>query len=234
LAALALLHMIRASGWRRPTELGVRVRIFIVFRDTIYASGLVATLADSQEIEVVDHASSIALAWEHEALAEADVVLLDSELGGADAFVQELAVGTGARILLLLRDTTGTEVLEAVGNGAAGVLARDQMTPDSIVAAARACAAGLFAFDVGVVRSLSSAVAPREIQPPAPSRVGSFTAREQTVLTLVASGLSNREIAERLSYSERTIKTVLHDIITKLGVKSRSQAVALAVRERMI
>jgi DNA-binding NarL/FixJ family response regulator len=54
------------------------------------------------------------------------------------------------------------------------------------------------------------------------------------VLSLVAAGMSNREIAERLSYSERTIKTILHDIVIRLGVKSRSQAVAMAVRERII
>lgn len=54
------------------------------------------------------------------------------------------------------------------------------------------------------------------------------------MLGLVAAGLSNHEIAHELSYSERTIKAILHDIVTKLGVKSRSKAVALAVRERMI
>jgi DNA-binding NarL/FixJ family response regulator len=63
---------------------------------------------------------------------------------------------------------------------------------------------------------------------------GGFAPREQMVLRLVAAGLSNREIAQRLSYSERTIKTILHDVVVKLGVKSRSQAVAMAVRERMI
>jgi DNA-binding CsgD family transcriptional regulator len=57
---------------------------------------------------------------------------------------------------------------------------------------------------------------------------------ERKALYLVAAGLSNREIASRLSYGERTIKAILHDIVIKLGVKSRSQAVALAVRERII
>jgi DNA-binding NarL/FixJ family response regulator len=66
------------------------------------------------------------------------------------------------------------------------------------------------------------------------SVAGGFAPREQMVLSLVAEGLSNREIAQRLSYSERTIKAVLHDVVVKLGVKSRSEAVAMAVRERMI
>src|ERR1700761_4610411 len=75
------------------------MRVFIVFRDTIYVSGLRTTLSIAAGVEAVDHAVSIALAWESEALAEADVVVLDSDLGGAMAFVQEIAVQTGARVL---------------------------------------------------------------------------------------------------------------------------------------
>ena len=70
------------------------MRVFIVFRDTIYVSGLRTTLSMAPSVEAVDHAPSIALAWESEALAEADVVVLDSDLGGAMAFVHEIAVQT--------------------------------------------------------------------------------------------------------------------------------------------
>jgi DNA-binding NarL/FixJ family response regulator len=220
------------TGWREKGKVGT-VRIFIVFRDTIYASGLQTTLAASPGIEAVHLATSIALAWESEALGEADVILLDSDLGGAAAFVQEIAVESGARVLLCMHETTTAEVLDAIGNGAAGALARDQLTPDKLLAAVTAVTAGIFALDVGSLRSLTGSVMPlRETAAHRPT--GQFTPREQMVLSLVAAGLSNREIAERLSYSERTIKTVIHDVITKLGVKSRSQAVAMAVRERMI
>jgi DNA-binding NarL/FixJ family response regulator len=208
------------------------VRVFIVFRDTIYVSGLEATLAVSPGVEAVDHATSIALAWEDEALAEADVVVLDSDLGGAMAFVQEIALQTGARVLLCLHDSSTAEVLDAVGSGVGGALVRDQLTPDTLLAAVSAVAAGIFAFDAGILRTLSGSVAVGRGQSSATS--GSFAPREQMVLSLVAAGLSNREIAERLSYSERTIKTILHDIVIRLGVKSRSQAVAMAVRERII
>jgi DNA-binding NarL/FixJ family response regulator len=211
------------------------VRIFIVFRDTIYASGLQATLAAADGVECVEHATSIARAWEHESLAEADVVLLDSDLGGAAAFVQELAGESSGRILICIRDSTPDEVLEAIGNGAAGALSRELLTSDTLLAAVRAVAAGIVALDIGVLRALTAAAGPTVAESLRPvSRTGQFTSREHMVLSLVAAGLSNREIAQRLSYSERTIKTVLHDIVTKLGVKSRSQAVALAVREHMI
>jgi DNA-binding NarL/FixJ family response regulator len=210
------------------------MRVFIVFRDTIYVSGLQATLSTTPGVESVEHASSIAQAWESEALGEADVVVLDADLGGAMAFVQEIAAQTGARVLLCLREARTAEVLDAIGSGVSGALARDQLTPDTLMAAVSAVAAGIFAFDSNVLRTLSGSVSPiRQRDRTAPPS-GGFAPREQMVLSLVAAGLSNREIAERLSYSERTIKTILHDIVIRLGVKSRSQAVAMAVRERII
>ena len=210
------------------------MRVFIVFRDTIYVSGLRTTLSMAPGVEAVDHAPSIALAWESEALAEADVVVLDSDLGGAMAFVQEVAVQTGARVLLCMHEASTADVLDAIGSGVGGTLSRDQLTPDTLLAAVSAVAAGIFAFDSSALRTLSSSVTPIRQRDRAAAPSGGFAPREQMVLSLVAAGLSNREIAERLSYSERTIKTILHDIVIRLGVKSRSQAVAMAVRERII
>lgn len=210
------------------------MRIFIVFRDTIYVSGMRSTLLAAPDVEAVDEAPSIALAWEHEALAEADVVVLDSDLGGAESFVREISIETRGRVLLCLDEVRSPDILAAIGNGAGGVLARALLTPDTLLAAVAAVAAGIFAFDAGVLRTFSSLVAPIDDRPRAAVNFGGFAPREQTVLSLVAAGLSNREIAEQLSYSERTIKTILHDVVIKLGVKSRSQAVALAVRERII
>jgi DNA-binding NarL/FixJ family response regulator len=210
------------------------MRIFIVFRDTIYVSGLSSTLTPAPGVESVDFATSIALAWEDEALAEADVVVLDSDLGGAMAFVEEITVQSGARVLLCLHEARTVDVLEAIGHGVGGALARDLLIPETLLAAVQAVAAGIFAFDTSVVRALSGSVATVG-EPDRPAvGPGGVAPREQVVLSLVAAGLSNREIANRLSYSERTIKTILHDVATKLGVKSRSQAVAMAVRERII
>ncbi|MGH2894027.1 MAG: LuxR C-terminal-related transcriptional regulator [Solirubrobacteraceae bacterium] len=210
------------------------MRVFIVFRDTIYVSGLRTTLSMAVGVDAVDHAPSIALAWESEALAEADVVVLDSDLGGAMAFVQEIAVQTGARVLLCMHGASTADVLDAIGSGVGGALSRDQLTPDTLLAAVNAVASGLFAFDSAALRTLSGSVTPIRQRDRTASQSGGFAPREQVVLSLVAAGLSNREIAERLSYSERTIKTILHDVVIRLGVKSRSQAVAMAVRERII
>jgi DNA-binding NarL/FixJ family response regulator len=209
------------------------VRIFVVFRDTIYVRGLQSTLVGAAGVESVDCATSIALAWEHEALLDADVVVLDSDLGGAVAFVGEIGGQCAARVLLCLGEVSRREVLEALGNGVGGVLSRDSLTPDRLLAAVGAVAAGILALDAGVLGVLDGSAGCLGEERRGGVGVG-FAPREQMVLRLVAAGLSNREIAQRLSYSERTIKTILHDVVVKLGVKSRSQAVAMAVRERMI
>ena len=183
-------------------------------------------------VEAVDHAPSIALAWESEALAEADVVVLDSDLGGAMAFVQEIAVQTGARVLLCMHDASTADVLEAIGSGVGGALARDQLTPDTPWPRSTPSRPGSSSL------ILRRASAQRAVTPvgDAIASVARWRIRAPGAdgAQPGGGGLSNREIAQRLSYSERTIKTILHDIVIRLGVKSRSQAVALAVRERII
>jgi DNA-binding NarL/FixJ family response regulator len=210
------------------------VRVFIVFRDTIYRRGLSAALEPAPEIESVEQATSIALAWEHEALASADVVLLDSDLGGAMSFVREVIGETDGRVVICLRDASATAALDALSSGVNGVLSYDQLTAEALLAAVRAVAEGVFVLDDGIIRVIAHSEQDETVESASGNADGRFTDREQTVLRLVAAGLSNREIAERLAYSERTIKTILHDVVTKLGVKSRSQAVAMAVRGRMI
>ena len=210
------------------------MRIFLVFRDTIYASGLQATLSAAPGVEWVHYPGSIASAWEDEALTEADVVLLDGDLGDANSFVQEVTIEGRARVVMCVQEVTGGRMHELVGSGAAGLLARGSLTPDTAIAAVNAVAAGIYVLDARALRALTGSVSPTSHGDRLARVTGQFTARDQLVLGLVAAGLSNREIAQQLSYSERTIKAILHDVVTKLGVKSRSQAVALAVRERMI
>ena len=82
-----------------------------------------------------------------------------------------------------------------------------------------------------LLRELLDGLAANGLDRPAPARL---TDREQQVLSLIAEGHPTREVAERLCYSERTVKNVLHDVVTKLNARSRSQAVAFAVREGLI
>jgi len=81
--------------------------------------------------------------------------------------------------------------------------------------------------------NLLRGISPESLEPARPS-TAHLTDREQQVLSLIAAGHPTREVAQALSYSERTVKNVLHDVVTKLNARSRSQAVAFAVREGLI
>ena len=120
-------------------------------------------------------------------------------------------------------------VVEALRAGASGFLLKD-VTPGDFVAALRVVAAGDALLAPAVTRRLLDRYADR--LPPvdrcAPCRPGELTEREVEVLKLVAGGLSNREIAERLVLAEPTVKTHVSHVLDKLGLRDRAQAVVLA------
>lgn len=119
-------------------------------------------------------------------------------------------------------------VLAALQAGAVGVLRKETLSIESLASAVRAAADG-----TGVVTSelLLDGLAPDGFDKPSSARL---TEREQQVLSLIADGHPTREVAQQLCYSERTVKNVLHDVVTKLNRRSRSHAVAHAVREGLI
>ena len=110
------------------------------------------------------------------------------------------------------------------------MLRKDTLTTDSLASAVRAAASGTGVVTSELLRDLLDGLTPENGKPVA-SRL---TDREQQVLSLIAAGHPTREVAQQLCYSERTVKNVLHDVVTKLNARSRSQAVAHAVREGLI
>ena len=118
-------------------------------------------------------------------------------------------------------------------SGAIGFLRKDSLSMEGLAAAVRAAAsgAGVVAPDLlgTIVRSAAT-----EHNGNGRSKHATLTDREQQVLSLIADGHPTREVAQQLCYSERTVKNVLHDVVTKLNARSRSQAVAFAVREGLI
>ncbi len=121
-------------------------------------------------------------------------------------------------------------MLAALQAGAVGYLRKDTLTTESLGAAVRAAANGAGVMERELLGNLLRGVTPE----PARSTATRLTDREQQVLALIAAGHPTREVAQALSYSERTVKNVLHDVVTKLNARSRSQAVAFAVREGLI
>ena len=128
-----------------------------------------------------------------------------------------------------IRQPTEQQVREIVDAGVGAVLPHDGLTPEKLVACVRAVVVGTVALPGDLLaRLLASVVQSSHLGP------GSLNDRERSVLRLLADGHDTRGIAEDLRFSERTVKNVVHDVLTKLNCRTRAQAVALATREGAI
>jgi DNA-binding NarL/FixJ family response regulator len=192
------------------------MKLFVLDPHAIYRRGLAACLELMPGVGRVGHAESVAAAWEHPALIDADLVILDPAAADSVEFIGAV----DARVMVC-SDCAEDSVLAALQAGAVGYLRKDTLTTEILGAAVTAAANG------------TGGLSPEPLEPGRPA-VARLTEREQQVLALIAAGHPTREVAEQLCYSERTVKNVLHDVVTKLNARSRSQAVAFAVREGLI
>lgn len=215
---------------------GGSLRVFILDAHLIYRRGLVACLNAIDDVAVVGEAATVEAALAHAALPEAEVVLVDHELPRGGEFIREMRCASRAKLVVCSSCSDEDEVLAAIQAGAVGYLCKDTLTPDVLSSGMRAAASGAGVMTPEVLGSLLRSVnrISEELLEPRGLSLSRLTDREQQVLSLVASGHPTREVATRLSYSERTIKNILHDIVTKLNARTRSQAVAQAVREGLI
>lgn len=201
------------------------IEVMIVEGQPIMRRGLVASLDLVEGFGQTEEAGSVAEAWSNPALGEADVVVLNSSLDGAPEFVSELDAFAETRVLALGSRQSPARLNAVLDAGAVAGLDSDELTPQALAIAIRATVAGVPLMH----RRTNGAAEHRAVAGHAP-----LTEREQQVLALVAEGLATREVALELHYSERTVKKVLGDVVVKLGVRSRSQAIAHAVREGII
>ena len=199
--------------------------VMVVEAHAVFRQGLVCCLEGFDGIGRVESAAGIAEAWSHPALGEAEVVLLDAMLDGAGDFVASVLQFTNTRVVALAAKDHVERLATLVDAGAVAALVREDLTPERLGLSLRAIAAG----------ATTMLATYRSHLPTTPVAAGpELTSREQRVLSLVADGLPTREIGEELHYSERTVKKVLGDVVVKLGARSRSQAIARAVRQGII
>jgi DNA-binding NarL/FixJ family response regulator len=207
------------------------LKLFVVDPHTIYRRGLAACLEGLAEVQSVGHAESVRAALEDDALFASDLVLVDHAMTGGLDFLGAVREATGAAVVVCSSLCSEDAVLASLQAGAVGVLRKETLTTESLASAVRAAADGTGVVTCELLHDLLEGLAPDGYDKPAAARL---TDREQQVLSLIAAGHPTREVAQQLCYSERTVKNVLHDVVTKMGARSRSQAVAHAVREGLI
>jgi DNA-binding NarL/FixJ family response regulator len=206
------------------------IRVMVVDDHPIVRQGLVSVLEDEQDLEVVGAADSAVEALRVVHRLRPDVMLLDlemPELDGVDAIPQLLAASPGLGVLVFTAYDTDERVLGAVRAGARGYLLKGA-SAEEIARGIRTVHAGGSYLEPRVASKLLAEVS-------SPRRAaGGLSEREREVLRLVADGLPTKQIAGKLSISERTVKFHINSIFHKLGADNRAQAVALAAQRGML
>ena len=210
------------------------MKLFVLDPHTIYRRGLAACLELLEGVEAIADAESVREAWESPPLFEADLIILDHAMPGGQDFIGAAMESTGANVLVCTSDCSQENVLAAMQAGAIGFLRKDTLTMEGLAAAVQAAASGAGVVTPELLGSLVKSAAAEINGGNGRPHTAKLTDREQQVLSLIAAGHPTREVAQELCYSERTVKNVLHDVVTKLNARSRSQAVAFAVREGLI
>ena len=210
------------------------MKLFILDPHAIYRRGLAACLELVEGVSHVACAESVREAWESPALFDADLVILDHTMPGGGDFIGAVGESTGANVLVCTSDCSHDTVLAAMQAGAIGILRKDTLTMEGLAAAVQAAASGAGVVTPELLGSLVRSIGASGNGNGRAHHHATLTDREQQVLSLIAAGHPTREVAQQLCYSERTVKNVLHDVVTKLNARSRSQAVAFAVREGLI
>jgi DNA-binding NarL/FixJ family response regulator len=207
------------------------MKLFAVDEHEIFCRGIVACLAGLPDVESVGCAGTVAAALAQPELRAADVVIVDPRMTDGLALMRLLSGAPGPALIACVERGGENVLVAAIDAGATGFVDRLTLTPDRLEASVRAAARGTGVMAPELLDTLYRGVAERGAsQPAAPA----LSERERLVLRLVADGHQTREVAAELCYSERTIKNVLHDVVVKLNVRTRSQAVAQAVRQGMI
>jgi DNA-binding NarL/FixJ family response regulator len=205
-----------------------RTSVFVYAADPILEAGVAAQLAGCSSLRVVGRADPDA--------ANVAVVVVDEVDEDAARVVRALQRPDGPRVVVVATRLDDGGLLAAVEAGASALLRRGEATACALEGAVRAAASGDGSVPGDLLGRLLGQVGrlKRQVLDPRGIPLTGLSERETAVLRLVAEGLETGEIARRLSYSERTIKNVIHDVTSRLGLRNRSHAVAFALREGLI
>ncbi len=213
------------------------IRIVLVDDQAVVRAGLRTLLEVEPDLEVVGEAADGYAAVDTTRRLDPDVVIMDVRMPGLDGIAATASIlgsGVRARVCVLTTYAFDEYLFDALTAGASGFLLKTD-TSERIIATIRAVAAGEFALGPRTTARLVERYTrgPRPL-PKAADPLAALTAREREVFALLAEGLSNAEIAERLVVGEGTAKTHVAHILLKLGLRDRVQAVVMAHRNGLV
>ncbi|MGV0744180.1 response regulator transcription factor [Mycolicibacterium sp. XJ870] len=213
------------------------IRVVVADDQALVRAGFVALLDAQDGIEVVAEADTGSAALAAAVETRPDVVLMDIRMPEMDGLAATRAIAedptlSAVRVVVLTTFELDEYVFEAMRAGASGFLVK-HTEPAELVRAVRVVAAGDALLSPSVTRRLVSEFAAHAKTPIAPA-LPDLTAREREVMALVAEGLTNAEIGERLFMSPATARTHVSRILTKLGARDRTQLVVLAYESGLV
>jgi DNA-binding NarL/FixJ family response regulator len=208
--------------------MGQQVSVYVYANDPILQAGVSSQLRESPVVSVVDQTE----------LDRADVAIVVADLVDETILriLRAIRRGGAPRTVLIAASLDEATVVAAAEAGVSGLLRRSEVTVERLIEVLEKVAAGEAAVPPDLLARLLDQVGrlQRQVLAPRGLRFSGLSEREIDVLRLLADGLDTAEIARRLSYSERTIKAVLHDVTARFQLRSRAHAVAYAVREGLI
>jgi two-component system NarL family response regulator len=221
---------------QRPRASGEPIRVAVVDNEELFRRGLTMLLTLEDDIEVVGEAGDGIAAAELAAASAPDVILMDVQMpkrSGIQACVTIKEVAPVVRIIMLTGSDEEADLYESVKNGASGYLLKDSSI-DEVAQAIRVVADGQSLISPSMAIKLLDEFKQLSRSDRDQASSPRLTARELEVLTLVAQGLNNRTIGKRLFISENTVKNHVRNILEKLQLHSRMDAVMYAVREKLL
>lgn len=213
-----------------------KIRVLVVDDHTVFAESLAMVINLQRDMETVGTASSCAAALESTARLQPDVVLLDVLLpdgDGIDAAQSIKATQPATKIVVLTSATEDDVLLRAIDVGASGFITKFRAI-DDVIAAVRAAHAGEILIPPAMLLGLLSRLHRRQQEESAAAPLEPLTPREREVLQALARGLDNRQAARYLQISPNTLRTHLQNIMDKLNVHSKLEAVVLALKHGLI
>jgi DNA-binding NarL/FixJ family response regulator len=216
-----------------------RIRVLLVDDQAMVRGGFRMILEAEDDIDVVGEAADGAGAIESVHRLRPDVVLMDIQMAGMDGLeaTRRIVGGPDAattRVVILTTFEVDAYVFEAIRSGASGFVLKNA-PPEDLVGAVRAVADGGALLGPTVTRRLIEAFVAATPAPPSDrGPLAGLTEREREVLVLVARGLTNAEIADRLVVGEATVKTHVSNVLSKLGLRDRVQAVVFAYESGLV